>query len=763
MRVMQDVSIEEGLAGLTEPQREAATHVDGPLLVLAGPGSGKTRVITHRCAYLVKGVGIPPWQVLAITFTNKAAGEMRERVGNLVDARDARKMTVATFHSLCARLLRTYAERLGLPAGYSIYDTGDQKAAIKQALNDLEISTKNFPPASMLAAISNAKNQLQDAPAFASQASDFYARTVAKVYSKYQKTLERNGAVDFDDLLMKTVELFRTHPDVAAELRERFQYVLIDEYQDTNRAQFMIASALAPAGGERRNIMATGDPDQSIYGWRGADISNILDFESHYPDAKVVRLEQNYRSTQSILSVADALIRNNEQRKHKRLWTDNPDGEKVHVVTLRDERHEAEWVVEKLKHHHDEDGVAWGSMAVFYRINSLSRVLEDELRSAGIPYQIARGTAFYDRKEIKDTVAYLRAVANPADEVNLFRIINTPARGISKNTVEAIQAKALADGRPVDEVLAEPMKLSHINSRAQNAVARFNTLLDNWRSAAGMLPGSLVASGMTLRSLVEDVIRESGLHAFYQNDKSDPDQERLANLGEFVTFTQQFEEDLMVEAELDDAEPPSLGEKLLSLLERISLVSDVDAVEDGDGMVTLMTLHAAKGLEFPVVAMTGVEDGLLPHERSLREGREVEEERRLAFVGITRAEQHLYLTHANYRTVFGQSAPTVPSRFLRELPSADVHVLDESDALEDFLGGGAASLGAAQRGRADRGAAAFPPGSLVRHARFGLGRVVEIGSMGTQTRVKVNFNAAGPKTLVLEYAKLELVNPQGGA
>ena len=761
------------LEGLTEPQTQAATHVDGPLLVLAGPGSGKTRVITRRIAYLVRGVGLPPWNILAITFTNKAAGEMRDRVAQLLTEKQARATTVATFHSLCARLIRQYADRLGLPPGYSIYDTADQKRAIKQALEDLEINTKNFPPASMLGAISNAKNDLLDAAAFAKRADNFYDRTVAKVYTKYESILERNAALDFDDLLLRTVKLLQQHRDVCDQLRERFQYVMIDEYQDTNHAQFMIANALAA---EHQNIMCTGDPDQSIYGWRGANIQNILEFEAHYPAAQVVRLEQNYRSTKRILAAADALIVNNRGRRHKSLWTDNATGEPVQIVTCADERQEASWVATEFQRLRDEVRIAWGQMAVFYRMNSLSRVMEETLRQAGIPYQIARGTAFYDRKEIKDAVAYLRVVANPADEVNLLRVINTPARGISNASVKALQAFALAQHLPMDRVLDDPMRVTALNPRAQTSVAKFYRTVDRWRTTAGIvdvpavdgdtpaLPGMPAVAAAppdtqpSLRGFVEDLLRESGLETFYRNDKSDPDQERLANLGELVTSAQQYEEEFLFEAEqADDGRPVDLRARLLGFLEQIALVSDADSVDPEQGAVTLMTLHAAKGLEFPVVAMIGVEDGLLPHERSNDDEAELEEERRLAFVGITRAERHLYLCHGKYRTVFGQTTPTIRSRFLAELPPDAVEEVDpsaEPGAFEDatYRGGGGT-----QRSLAGKEAGLYPPGTLVKHPQFGLGKVVKVSPMGAHTRAKIDFITAGNKTLILQYARLERV------
>ncbi|MEM1444926.1 MAG: UvrD-helicase domain-containing protein [Planctomycetota bacterium] len=768
----------ELLDGLTEPQREAVQHVDGPMLVLAGPGSGKTRVITRRIAHLVRACGVPPWNVLAITFTNKAAGEMRERVGELLTERQARAATVSTFHALCARLIRQYADRVGLPPGYSIYDTADQKNAIKAALSELEINPKNFPPASMLASISNAKNELIDTSAFAASASDFYKRTVAKVYTKYTQVLERNAAVDFDDLLLKTVQLLRDHKDVLDELRFRYQYILIDEYQDTNHAQFMIATMLggppeagttgpdASSGGG--NLMVTGDPDQSIYGWRGANIKNILDFEAQFPDAKIVRLEQNYRSTKTILQAADALIANNTARKHKSLFTENADGQPVRVVTCYDGNHEAAWVVEQLRSYRETHGIPWSGMAIFYRINSLSRVMEDALRNAGVPYQIARGTAFYDRKEIKDAMAYLRLVANPADEVTCFRVINTPARGISAATVKAIQAYALTHDTPVDAILAAPESLTAINKRAQTAVGKFGATLKAWRTRAGFYePGPATQSPahttdptheISLRQFVEDVLRESGLEAFYRNDKSDPDQERLANLGELISSVQQFEDEFELAREMNGAETtPTLRDKLLAFLERVALVSDIDGLESDHGAVTLMTLHAAKGLEFPVVAMLAFEDGLLPHERANTDPSELEEERRLAFVGITRAEQHLMLTHARYRTVFGQTMPTIPSRFINELPPDCLDVQDvaddalDSDDLDEALGG-------AQRSRASKQALAFPVGSAVRHPQFGLGRVVKVDAAGAHSRAKIDFVTAGAKTLVLEYARLERVS-----
>ena len=753
------------LADLTEPQREAATHVDGPMLVLAGAGSGKTRVITRRIAYLVLRVGIPPWNVLAITFTNKAAGEMRERIAKLVSEKQARALTVCTFHALCARLLRQYAEHAKLPPGYSIYDTADQTRAIKTALEQLQISAENFPPAKVLGTISNAKNEMIDERDYATNARDFYSRSIAKIYTKYQEILAHNKALDFDDLLNKTARMLKDNPAVLADLRQRYQYVLIDEYQDTNHVQFVIATALASASAARegtghQNICATGDPDQSIYGWRGANIRNILDFETHYPNAKVVRLEQNYRSTKSILAVADALIQNNRRRKHKALWTENEQGDLVSSVRCYDERQEARWVVERFEALHTAESIPWSGFAVFYRINSLSRVIEDELRRAGVPYQIARGTAFYDRKEIKDAVAYLRLIANPEDELTLARVINTPTRGISETTVKSLQAEAVARGLPLMELVRRPQDVAALNTRAVTAVQRFAALAHTLRVIAGYEPETRETQrAASLRGLVEMVLRETGLEEHYRNDKSDVDGERIANLGELVSSAQQYDDELGEDPEARDLDMPG---RLGAYLERISLVSDVDSVSPDQGAVTLMTLHAAKGLEFPVVAMIGVEDGLLPHSRAHTDDSEMEEERRLCFVGITRAQRRLFMTMARNRTVFGQTMPTISSRFLKEVPPELIDKQDVSDAggistLSDTEVDERFTQASSQRKAAQDATGVYRPGTWWRHPQFGVGRILTVTAAGAQTRAQIAFNTAGVKTLVLQYARLEKV------
>ena len=752
------------LDDLTTPQRDAVTHVEGPLLVLAGAGSGKTRVITRRIAHLILRVGIAPWQVAAITFTNKAAGEMRDRVTQLMSESQARALTVCTYHSLCARVIRAHAEPLGLTPGYSIYDTSNQKAAVKSALESLDLSAGNFPPATVLATISNAKNELIDADEFTKTAFDFYSKSVARVYAKYQSVLKKNNALDFDDLLVKMVELLRDHTEVAAALRDRYQYVLIDEYQDTNHAQFMIAHALTGGPGSSQNLCVTGDPDQSIYAWRGANIRNILEFESHYPAARTIRLEQNYRSTKRILAVADTLIKHNRKRRDKDLWTQNDQGDHVALVKCYNERHEAQWLVDRLTELNQQEGLAWGAMAVFYRVNSLSRVIEDALREARVPYQIARGTAFYERQEIKDSIAFLRIIANPNDEVSLARIINTPARGISDRSVKAMQAHALAHDVTMAAVVAQPAQVPALNTRAVNSIERFHKMVNAWRVQAGLAPSAVRADAgehePTLRFFVQQMLRESGLEQYYRKDTADPGEERIMNLGELVSSAQQFEDELQRETQ----EMPTFTEKLMGYLEQVSLVSDVDAIDDNQGAVTLMTLHAAKGLEFSAIVMAGVEDGLLPHTRSQDDDDAIEEERRLFFVGMTRAMRNLMLTFTRERTVYGQTLPAIPSRFLRELPTEHVDTRDLSDAFDpygefDEEDNDLMTPRAARRADALRQVDEFSPGTMVRHPSFGLGRVITVNNVGSQTRARVEFNTAGVKTLVLQYARLERVSP----
>jgi DNA helicase-2/ATP-dependent DNA helicase PcrA len=790
------------LDALTPAQAAAVQHLDGPMLVLAGPGSGKTRVITRRVAWLIQN-GIPAWSILALTFTNKAAGEMRIRIDAIVpaDVPGRRGLTVSTFHSLCARLLRRFAREAGLTENYSIYDSADQRAAVKQALKDVNLDSKNWTPGSVHSHVSDAKNKLIDAAMYARQASDFFTRNVAKAFTAYEAILRKANALDFDDLLLRVAFLLRDNERIRAELQERYQYLLIDEYQDTNHAQFVIAHTLAS---KHRNISVVGDPDQSIYGWRGADIRNILDFESHYPEAKVIPLGQNFRSTGHIVATADKLIRHNRQRKHKDLYTDHPEGEKPRVVRARDEHHEAEIVVDELLAR-SEAGAAWKDMAVMYRVNALSRVVEEHCRHRSIPYVIARGTAFYERQGVKDALAYVRVLANPGDEVSLRRIVNAPPRGIGRTTIEKIELHAFNGNRTLFESMCDAHAVRDLTSKASRAVSQFVGMIERWRamlhrdSAGGRLrPDSPSSKGIEqgsgpvlesqrglysstgplqekegellppsespLRDIVELIIRESGLEAMYRSAKSEEDQERLENLEELISSAAQFVPPLELGPE------PAPAQTLAAWLESIALVSDADMIDPERGAVTLMTLHAAKGLEFPVVCMIGLEEGLLPHINAMEGDANLEEERRLCYVGITRAERHLLLTSAEYRTHRGLRERTMMSQFLRELPPDHVSTIDLSQE-EDGSGedvddrdGGRDNRSGRRIDRADTDAVDHDPyveskldfrvGSMVRHPQFGLGRIEEMEGRGDRARARVAFTQVGRKTLILKYARL---------
>ncbi len=791
------------LKDLTAPQREAVLLTEGPLLVLAAAGSGKTRVITRRIAHLIR-MGVPAWSILALTFTNKAAGEMRQRVTTLLgEGRHTRGLTVSTFHALCARLLRKYADIANLPGlkpDFAIYDTSDQTSLLKRVIADMSLSTSNWPPRSVLSAISNAKNEMLTAEAFAARATDFYSRSISRIYTAYEKALRNAGAVDFDDLLLLTATMLERSREVRDDCHRRWQYLLIDEYQDTNRAQFKIASLLVglpePLPGEDQdsrgpNVCVVGDPDQAIYGWRGADISNILDFEQNYPAARVVTLGENFRSTAPILAAADTLIRNNQRRKHKDLFTSTPGGEKPLVVTARDEQHEAVLVTDFLRRtrQESESPLGWRDMAVFYRTNSLSRVMEDALRSAGIPYTIARGTSFFEREEVRNALAYLRVVANPADDVSLARIINTPSRGIGDTSVERVQTLASTSGTPLLEAMRSASEIADLSARARSSIASFVAMIDGW-TGAGTFMGSQISS--SLSDLVERVIRESGLEAHYlalsKAGKSEADLERPENLSELVSSARQFENEFDPDSDpaffpgADAARdgrlapiPPLLA-MLRAYLESIALVADADAVDPEQGSVTLMTLHAAKGLEFKAVAIIGLEEGLLPHSRAQTSDAELEEERRLFFVGITRAMRHLQISSSRYRTIRGIPERTIQSRFIEELPREHVRFSDQADLMADADPFGDDAFvdelptsrhGAGQRTgtpatlrQSDpaqgRAAGTLTAGSLVRHPQFGEGKVLSVtGGMGA--RATVQFKSVGTKTLVLQYARLSRI------
>ncbi|MCL4742089.1 MAG: UvrD-helicase domain-containing protein [Phycisphaerales bacterium] len=777
------------LSELTEPQRRAVTTTEGPLLVLAAAGSGKTRVITRRIAYLV-GCGVPAWSILALTFTNRAAGEMRERVLSMLNpsgdaegsgARRVRGLTVTTFHALCARLLRRYAETaradgvdLGVGPDFTIYDAADQGALMKKVIASINLSTTNWSPAAMLAAIGRAKNRLRTAEAFAAEAGDFAAKTTARIYRAYEGALRAANAVDFDDLLLLTATMLTRSARVREDCRSRWQYLLIDEYQDTNHAQFVIASLLAgaPEGGGRPNVCVVGDPDQSIYSWRGADITNILEFEEHYPDAAVIMLGENFRSTAPILGAADSVIRRNRMRKPKDLFTSKPGGDPVTVAFCEDEHDEANLVVDWFRRLREE-GLAWREMAVLYRTNALSRVVEDALRAAAAPYVVARGTAFYQREEVKHALAYLRVVANPADDVSLSRIVNVPTRGIGGATLAAVESEAARSGTPLIDAMRRVESIAGLSARAIAAVRKFVSTLDGW-TGNGTFFGASVAG--TLSELVERVIKDSGLEAMYMKQAesgTETDRERLDNLAEVVSSAAEFESEYDPEADPmtfpgaqaaadgERAAAPPLLALLRAYLERVSLVADADAVDPAQGAVTLMTLHAAKGLEYPAVAIIGLEEGCLPHARAWESESDLEEERRLFFVGMTRAMRCLQITSARTRTLRGRTERTIPSRFLEEIDSAHVRVVElaEPHDSDDARDRGARSEGprtpaAPSGGRLAQAKEAFPPGCRVRHPQFGVGTVLSLDG-GTSVRVRVRFGQVGDKTLILEYARLQ--------
>jgi len=712
------------LTDLTDPQREAVTHRDGPLLVLAAAGSGKTRVITRRAAWLATHVGAG--HVLAITFTNKAAEEMRQRIAALGAGRG---LTVGTFHSFCARLLRQHADRAGIEANYSIFDQTDRGRAIKDAISRCELASEAWKPSNVELRISQAKNHMLAPDRMLTEAVDFRDQTIARIYAQYEHILTENNALDFDDLLLRVAQLLDRDKALRGELEERFAYVLVDEYQDTNRAQYLIARRLTET---RRNICATGDPDQSIYGWRGANLANILDFESDYPDAKVVRLEQNYRSTRRILRAADELIQANQRRKEKQLWTENPEGVGVCGFIYDDAQDEADGIAEQIARLH-ERGRSLGQIAIFYRVNAMTRVLEEAFRKKALSYQIARGVEFYNRREIKDVLAYLRVMVNPSDEISLVRIINTPARGIGKTTIDRLRAHARETGRRSIDLVAAAETVGNLKAAAAKRIGEFAALLEKLRK---------VAAGDSVREIVEKTLSLTGLERTVA-DQAGGDSDQVGNLAELVSAAAEYDQ------EHTDQKQPLQG-----WLEQVSLVSDVDKL-DGAGAVSLMTLHAAKGLEFDVVFIAGLEEGLLPHLRSRDSADELEEERRLCFVGITRARQELYLSYALYRSLRGSTIRTVRSPFVDDLEGADVEWHDRSGARD------ARPRRRAARSEAERLALRWRVGQLMYHPEYGTGRLVRLDRSGSRTMARVRFTAYGEKSFSVEHTELEAVEIDG--
>lgn len=718
--------------GLNPSQREAVAATEGPVLVVAGAGSGKTRVLTYRVAHLIRDLDISPYGVLAITFTNKAANEMKERVARLVGG-VSRGMWVSTFHSACVRILRRDAAMLGYRNAFSIYDDIDARRLVEFCVRDLDLDPKRFPPKGIRAAISNAKNELVDFESFSQQGSGPYHEKVSDVYRLYQQRLLEASAMDFDDLLMVTVELLGAFPKVLDHYQDRFRYVLVDEYQDTNHAQYRLVQLLAA---RHHNLCVVGDSDQSIYAFRGADVRNILEFERDYPDARVIVLDRNYRSTQTILDAANAVIANNRGRKPKHLWTDLGSGDPVTVYRAQDEHDEAAFIAEQLGRVEDA-GRHLSEAAVFYRTHAQSRVLEEVLVRYGVPYQVIGGPKFYDRREIKDVMAYLKALVNPADEVAMKRIVNVPKRGIGATSIGHVDRFAEANEITFFEALRRADENARLTSRAPKLIGEFVALMDLLRARSAEGPRA------TLRAVLDD----TGYLSQLEDDGGLEALSRAENLKELLSVAAEFEENGPMSDLGDERWDDLSGERRLELfLEATALVADVDAMDES-GAVTLMTLHNAKGLEFPFIFVTGLEEGVFPHMRSLGDPDQLEEERRLAYVGITRAQEQLFLTHATTRNLFGATNYNSPSRFLGEIPDS---LLQEADARTRRTAQEAAAS------RSTLGGNDVSTGAKVRHQHWGLGVVLSVTGDGDRAEATVAFEGQGEKRLLLAWAPLEL-------
>lgn len=734
--------------GLNPQQAEAVINTEGPMLIMAGAGSGKTKVLTCRVANLLQK-GVRPYRILAITFTNKAAAEMRERVNNM-SGPAAKDVWLFTFHAFCARFLRMEIDKLpGYGGNFAIYDTADSQNLIKQILKEMNLDDKRFQPSGILSRISNAKNDLQDAASFARQAGDFYEQKVADIYSRYEQKLQLNNALDFDDLLMLSIKLLQENKEVREKYQDRFDYLLVDEYQDTNHAQYLLTKFLAA---KHRNICVVGDADQSIYGWRGADIQNILDFEKDYPDAKVIKLEQNYRSTQIILDAANAVIENNTGRKPKNLWTENKSGADIIYFQAVDERDEARFVIEQLQNLQRTENKKLGDMAILYRTNTQSRIFEEMLIKSGISYNMVGGLKFYERKEIKDIIAYLRVIFNPADSLSLLRIINVPKRGIGDASLAKIQAYAAANNVSLFEAVSNAAAIDGLSSR-------FVSKLDD---LAGIIFELMnLANEAPVEDLIDRVLRDTGYLEELENERTPQAQSRIDNLHELISVAQEF-----AASEEEN--------NLENFLAHVALVSDIDDTELGEDAITLMTLHSSKGLEFPVVFLVGMEEGLFPHARTLMDETEIEEERRLCYVGITRAKEKLFLSSTKMRTIYGNTVTYPPSRFLQEIPARLVKTIKRQErfsALENFK-----QVSEKYSARPQKPASTFNPhsfmpqkpaaaaggtgtrfntGDRVSHSKWGEGMVVSVKDSPDGQEVKVAFAGAGVRSLLTKYAVLK--------
>jgi DNA helicase-2/ATP-dependent DNA helicase PcrA len=719
------------LESLNPVQREAVLHTEGPVLIVAGAGSGKTRALTHRIAYLIRELGLSPYAILAITFTNKAAREMAERVEGLLGERIARGMWILTFHSACARILRREHNHLGLPSSFTIYDEADTERLISGVLRDLNVDAKRFPPRAMATAIGKAKDVVVGADEYANAAANFYEQIIAKVYVEYERRKRAAGALDFDDLISETVRLFRDHPEILEHYQERFRYILIDEYQDTNRAQYQLVNLLADKYG---NVCVVGDADQGVYSWRGATIQNLLDFERDWPNAQVFLMEQNYRSTQNILAIANALIEHNVQRKPKSLWTETSGGELAVRFRADNEHEEALFVAEEVHRLVDEETYRYSDVAIFYRTNAQSRVLEEVFMRAGIPYKVVGGVRFYQRKEIKDVLAYLRVLLNPQDLISARRVINTPKRGIGEATVGALESFALSEEMPFLKAARRVDEIPTLGTRARGAVAGFVQVMNRLQQAFD--------SGASPSRMVEAASTESGYMLELETERTVEAEGRIENLRELAGVAAEFE-----------ARNPDGG--LDGFLEQVALVSEQDEYDEEASSVTLMTLHNAKGLEFPVVFMIGMEDGVFPHYRSMGDGAQLEEERRLAYVGITRARERLYLTHAWSRSLFGTTSYNPPSRFFAEIPNDLLRSIEE----DELAGAGPADPSAIRQAVSTgmRANVDVSAGDTVVHDKWGEGVVLTVSGRGTDAEATVIFEDAGQKRLLLAYAPLRKI------
>lgn len=723
------------LTGLNKEQQQAVQHTEGPLLILAGAGSGKTKVLTVRIAHLL-AQGVNPYEILAITFTNKAAKEMKSRVEGLVGD-VANRIWLSTFHSFCAKFLRFELDNfLGYNSNFTIYDTSDSQAVIKAALKALNLDDKYYPVGAMIAAISDAKNKLLFASDFRKQARDFYQQKVADVYEYYERELRKNNALDFDDLLLVAVKLLQSNEALLDKYSKRFRYVMIDEYQDTNHAQYLLAKLLAS---HWKNIAVVGDADQSIYAWRGADIQNILDFEKDYPNCTSIKLEQNYRSTKIILDAANAVIENNEGRPKKNLWTDKTEGAKIQHFTAQSEHEEAAFIGDTIAKKHDIHGVPYGDMAILYRTNAQSRVLEEALIKRALPYIMVGGTKFYDRKEIKDVLAYLRVLYNPFDDLSLLRIINVPKRSIGATTVAKLQDYARANGTSLFMTLTQLHLVDSIKGKTKEKLEEF-----------GILIFTLVAEmeDRTVLDILESILDRTGYLAQLEESTDPQDQARAENIGELLSVAKDFQ----------DTNPSGTVE---DFLEQVALVNDVDSFEQEESKVTLMTLHAAKGLEFPIVFLGGLEEGLFPHSRTLMNPEEVEEERRLAYVGITRAEKELYISNATTRTVFGRTSSYLPSRFIDEIPEALVAGLRAKRKVPDDIKRhvpqhmSVTSRPVTKPIVRNEVIADWKIGDTAIHSKWGNGKVINVAGEGAGMKLTIEFPTQGVRVVMAKFAPVK--------